>query len=98
MAIQIATITVATAGTRVPLASSITQVKWFAVQPLAANTLNVYVGDVTVSHSGPTGIALAPAGSPFIFHPCGNAAPYDLSLIYADADTSGNKLSVVWLD
>jgi len=98
MALKIATITVTTSGTRVPLAATSTPVRWFAVQPTSTNTLNIYIGDSTVSHSGPTGISLAPSAAPFQFPPAGGAgAVWDLALVFADADTSGNSFSLVYL-
>ena len=91
--IKTLTVTVATAGTRVSLGNVDKALKVYLSAP-AANTGLIFVGDVTVAAAN--GLQLVKALPPIEI-----SAPssefIDLSTIYVDAATNGDKVTVTYL-
>ena len=90
-----APVTITNAGTAQQIFATAQGARAVIIQADPANTLNVYVGDSTVSAS--RGIALTPGSSMEITPGGQNAEPIDLSTIWADADTSSNILRVQYI-
>lgn len=90
-------VTVTTAGSRVRLTTSDIPATSIAIVADPLNTLNVYVGDSTVSAS--TGFPLAPGDVMPLSadRTRGYSEEMMLSDIYVDADTNGNKVRVFYL-
>jgi hypothetical protein len=80
--------TVAVAGTAEALVAVKTMCTWAVIQPLAANTNNVYIGDSTVSSSN--GIWLdSDLGQSLTIPESSAPLPWNLADIYVDVDTDG---------
>lgn len=86
--------TVSSAGTRVALFSSETPAHSCTIQANPGNTGVIYVGDVTVS-SSVYGVSVS-KGNSFTFACDGNNSKLDLSLVYLDAGTSSDGVSVFY--
>lgn len=87
--------TVTTAGTRVQVSTTKILAK-NVVLTTPANTGLIYFGDVTVAAAQP-GIII-PASSTVKLADLGVDKPVDLSLLYVDAGTSADKLSVAYFE
>ena len=91
-------VTVNTAGTAVPLASSTKLVASLAILAENSNTLNCYVGDSSVDSN--SGMSLKPEGAMDIEmqnDANGKCIEIDLSEIYIDADTDANAVRISYL-
>jgi hypothetical protein len=84
---------VATAGTRVPLASERTPCTWLLVQSKITNTQYVYVGGRTVDSSNGTALVVADS---VLFPPVSDLTAYDLSLTFVDADVDGEGVKFTY--
>lgn len=92
-------VTVATAGTKVAVASSPLWGRGVALKAKASNAGVVYVGDATVSASA--GFGLAAGEAIYLSDLLGTAekaAAIDLSQVYCDAATNGDKVMVAYFD
>lgn len=93
----LSTVTVTTAATRVQLSTAVAPS--FYVEAHKSNTGNVYLGDITVSATVYSA-KLAP-GQGFSMAADNPSRPIltelDLSVLYVDADTNGNKLQLTRL-
>lgn len=87
--------TVTTAGTRVQVASSKTLAKNLILST-PANTGVIYFGDVTVA-AAQQGITVPPSSQIKLSDLLGDK-PIDLNLLYVDAATSGDKLSIAYFE
>lgn len=83
--------TVTTSGTAVPLVSSSTACKRVDVIADTGNAGTIYVGGSTTLASTITGVPLQPTGS-YTFYVT------DLSKVYIDSTSSGDKVSFVYFD
>lgn len=99
----IATVTVATAGTRVQVIAANTYVTsvYFEALGTAANTGFIYIGDSSVTSSKYASAVTTGAGFSMSIGGIpqkpsdGNGGPeINLNTIYVDASTSGNKVNV----
>lgn len=90
-------VTVAAAGTRVPLTAGHVVASTCVVEADPANTGYVYVGDDTVTSTN--GMALLPGDSVTIESDKIKSGNEEIFLedIYVDAQTSGNKVRVQYL-
>lgn len=86
--------TVATAGTRVALASVRTPASWVHIQSKTANTGSIYVGGSTVTSL--SGIELPSALDSHQLPPIGDILAYDLQDIYVDAAVNGEGVKFVY--
>ena len=91
--------TLTTSGTAVPLTATQTFCDWYGVTPLSTNSGILYMGGSNVSAASLIGWPMG-IGSGF-FAPTitrfpTEAPPYDLSKIFIDGDTSGDKFTVVY--
>lgn len=84
--------TISTSGTPVALLSTSTCAISYNVQAQTSNAGTVYVGASNVSAANKIGTALT-AGSAVAWLPQGSNCTYDLSTIYADSTSSGDKVS-----
>jgi hypothetical protein len=96
--VVIATITVATATTRVQVTDA--SGRYFATsicfQADPANTGNLYIGDSAVTAAN--SMAIVPGGFYAVTadsRPRGGADQFDIRDFYVDAETSGNKVRVL---
>ncbi len=91
--------TLTTSGTKVPLTSVPTFCDWFLVNPLGTNAGILYVGGSTVAAATligfPMGVGTGFMAPPITRNPT-EVPPYDLSLVYVDGDTSGDKFTVLY--
>ena len=76
--------TVSSAGTAVQLSSTDYRASGITIKAARANTDAIYIGDSTVDNS--SGKIFADQSLTFRFNPS-----HDISAIYVDADTNGNK-------
>lgn len=88
-------ITVVTAGTRVQLTATSTMTPGCAIAAKATNTGNIYIGDSNVAATT-AGAVVRPGETIEITGPQigGTEEEFDLSRIYIDAGTSGDKVTV----
>ncbi len=77
--------TVSTAGTAVQLTSTDYRASGITIKGARANTNAIYVGDSTIDNS--SGKVFPDQSLTFSFNPS-----HDISAIYVDADTNGNKV------
>ena len=96
--------TVAAAGTKVPLTATKKPASWVTIIGDVGNAGTVYVGDSNVKNAA--GGAKTYIGHPIVkpanattqpgfinIREVGGPTPYDLSLIYVDADTNGDRVT-----
>ena len=76
--------TVSTAGTAVTISSTDFRASSITIKAARANTNAIYIGDSTVDDD--TGKLFPDQSITFSFNPS-----HDISAIYVDADTNGNK-------
>ena len=76
--------TVSSAGTAVTFSSTDYRASGITIKAARANTDAIYIGDSTVDNS--SGKIFADQSLTFRFNPS-----HDISAIYVDADTNGNK-------
>lgn len=90
--------TVATAGTAVALTSSSIWARGLRLAAPAGNAGNVFLGGSTVSAT--TGIILAPGDHISLsdLMGAGDDAAVNLSAVYIDAATNGDKLTFAYLE
>lgn len=91
-------VTVATAGTRVPLSATSMLVYGASVQSYRSNTGYQYIGDDTVSSAN--GYEFAPSDVAEIEPPMGGREPqqFDLKDVYVDATVNGSTFRVTaWI-
>jgi hypothetical protein len=88
--------TVTTAGTEVQVSSGVLTVRSCVIQALAANAGKIYVGgsDVDSTH----GAHLSPGASLTLEAPGDPTAYIDLTNVYVDAETNGDKVNVLYLE
>jgi hypothetical protein len=79
-------VTVTTAGTRVQLSASTTEIAGFYIRPLSTNTGSIYLGDVTVAATA--GFELSKNDGP-IFIPANK-----FSTFYIDSAVNGESVTV----
>jgi len=89
--------TVATAGTKVPLATTRTPASWVLCTSDPANANYVYIGDVNVRNlaAGPVGCPLD-VGNWHILREVTGTPYIDLKDIYVDADADGDSVSYIY--
>ena len=88
--------TVTSSGSKVPLLSAPTKADWITIYPGTSNSGTIYVGGSNVSASSDIGAPIG-AGDAFVCWPFGNShGAYDLSLIYVDSTSSGDKVKFVY--
>jgi hypothetical protein len=92
-------VTVATAGTRVPIsATSVDRVVAVYISAPAANTGSIYVGDSTTKAiTSPVGLEIAKGVSPVKLEYSGAGNYIDLQNIFVDAINTGDKATVSYL-
>lgn len=88
--------TVTTAGTRVALSATKLLVRGLKIKGKTGNTGLVYIGDVTVTAA--TGYDLAAGVELDTKTVLNDDSIIDLSKVYADAATSGDKVTFVYFD
>jgi hypothetical protein len=89
-------VTVTTAGTAVPLTATTVSncIKAYISAP-ASNTGNVWIGDSSVKASTGVGMEIVKGTTRELVSPTGDLL--DLQTTYADAATSGDKVSITYL-
>ena len=86
---------VSTAGTQEQLTTTVTWVLWAIFR---AEDDTIYIGDLNVSAT--TGIHQKIASSDLVLPPFATdpVQPFDLSLVWVDADTNGDAIQVIYLE
>jgi hypothetical protein len=87
------TVTVTTAGTRVPLSATSILCSWVQVQSKQTNGGKIFVGGVTIATG--RGATLETAGDAQLF-PRLHFNGYDLSTIYVDSAVSGEGVDLLY--
>jgi hypothetical protein len=88
------TATVVTAGTPVPLTTTNTQVKSFAVQ-LTTGSATICVGGSNVSTASGIGTCISGTSMNIFFPPAANLS-YDMALFYVDASANSTAVTVTY--